>query len=48
MTLTCPDCKNQTDFTAIGQLGKMQCFKCKTVFSIDKNYTEAPDTSEDM
>ena len=40
MTLTCPECGNTESFTAIGQPGKMQCFKCGITLDIDKNYTK--------
>lgn len=40
MPLICPTCKNKKAFTAIGQKGKMQCFKCKTIFDIDKNWSD--------
>lgn len=41
MPLICPECKQSKAFFAIGIVGKMKCFDCNTILSIDDNYVEA-------
>jgi len=40
MPLICPHCGNNKSFSAIGQKGKIQCFKCGRTIDIDENWRD--------